>query len=101
MTEPQKAAAAAPAEKKERGAQRVLVGKVTSPKMQKTIVVEVVRSVRHPVYGKYVRIRKKYKAHDEKGQFKAGDVVEILEHRPLSREKRWKAVRLVERPAET
>ena len=101
MTEPQKAAAAAPAEKKERGAQRVLVGKVTSAKMQKTIVVEVVRSVRHPVYGKYVRIRKKYKAHDEKGQFKAGDVVEILEHRPLSREKRWKAVRLVERPAET
>jgi small subunit ribosomal protein S17 len=52
---------------------------VTSAKMQKTVVVEVVRSVKHPVYGKYVRRRKKYKAHDETQQYKVGDVVEIRE----------------------
>lgn len=79
---------------------RSLVGKVKSAKMQKTVVVEVVRSVRHPVYGKFVRIRKRYKAHDEKQEFREGDVIEIREHRPLSREKRWKAVRLVERPVQ-
>lgn len=76
---------------------RTLVGRVKSAKMQKTIVVEVVRSVRHPVYGKFVRIRKRYKAHDEKGEFREGDVVEIREHRPLSRDKRFTAVRLVTR----
>ena len=78
-----------------------LVGKVVSNKMQKTVVVEVVRSVRHPVYGKYVRRRKKYKAHDETQQYKAGDVVEIRESKPISREKRWTVIRLVERPEET
>jgi len=83
------------------GAKRTLVGKVTSAKMQKTVVVEVVRSVKHPVYGKYVRRRKKYKAHDETQQFKAGDVVEIRESKPISREKRWTVIRLVERPEET
>ena len=80
---------------------RTLIGKVTSAKMQKTVVVEVVRSVRHSVYGKYVRRRKKYKAHDETQQFKAGDVVEIREHRAISREKRWTVIRLVTRPEET
>lgn len=83
------------------GTKRTLVGKVTSAKMQKTVVVEVVRSVKHPVYGKYVRRRKKYKAHDETQQFKAGDVVEIRESKPISREKRWTVIRLVERPEET
>ncbi len=83
------------------GRKRLLVGKVTSAKMQKTVVVEVVRSVRHPVYGKYVRRRKKYKAHDEAGSFRAGDVVEIRESKPISREKRWTVVRLVRRPEET
>jgi small subunit ribosomal protein S17 len=53
------------------------------------------------VYGKYVRRRKKYKAHDETQQFKAGDVVEIREHRAISREKRWTVIRLVTRPEET
>ena len=85
----------------EQGAKRTLVGKVTSAKMTKTVVVEVTRSVRHPVYGKYVRRRAKYKAHDELGQYKAGDVVEIQEHRPLSRDKRWAVVKLVSRPEET
>ncbi|MBK6531750.1 MAG: 30S ribosomal protein S17 [Deltaproteobacteria bacterium] len=83
------------------GRKRTLIGKVTSAKMQKTVVVEVVRSVRHSVYGKYVRRRKKYKAHDETQQFKAGDVVEIREHRAISREKRWTVIRLVTRPEET
>ncbi len=85
---------------KAHGHKRTLVGRVKSAKMQKTVVVEVVRSVRHPVYKKYVRVRKAYKAHDENGQYKVGDVVEIREHRPISREKRWTVVRLVERPAE-
>jgi len=80
---------------------RTLVGRVVSAKMQKTIVVEVTRSVRHPVYGKFVRVRKKYKAHDEQSQYRAGDVVEIAEHKPLSREKRWAVVKLLERQAET
>ena len=83
------------------GTKRVLVGKVTSAKMQKTIVVEVVRSVKHPVYGKYVRRRKKYKAHDETQQYKVGDVVEIRESKPMSRDKRWTAITLVRRPEET
>jgi len=84
-----------------RGGRRSLIGRVASAKMQKTVVVEVVRSVRHPVYGKYVRVRQRYKAHDEGGQFKAGDLVEIREHKPISREKRWTVVRLIERPVET
>lgn len=79
----------------------VTIGRGTSAKMEKTVVVEVVRSVRHPIYGKYVRRRKKYKAHDENRTYKAGDVVEIREHRPLSREKRWTVIRLVDRPEET
>ena len=83
-----------------RGGRRTLIGRVASAKMQKTVVVEVVRSVRHAVYGKYVRVRTKYKAHDEKGEFRAGDLVEIREHKPISREKRWAVVRLIERPVE-
>ena len=78
---------------------RRLIGRVASAKMQKTVVVEVVRFKRDPMYKKYVRVRKRYKAHDEKNEFKTGDRVEIEEHRPLSREKRWKVVRLVDRPA--
>lgn len=84
-----------------RGGRRTLIGRVKSAKMQKTVVVEVVRAVKHPVYGKYVRVRTKYKAHDEKGEFKAGDLVEIREHKPISREKRWAVTRLIERPVET
>lgn len=82
-------------------AKRTLVGKVKSAKMEKTVVVEVVRSVRHPVYGKYIRSRKSYKAHDEEKQYKAGDVVEIIESKPMSRDKRWTVTRLVTRPEET
>jgi small subunit ribosomal protein S17 len=83
------------------GGKRVLVGRVKSAKMQKTVVVEVVRSVKHPVYGKFVRVRKRYKAHDEQGQYREGDVVEIREHSPISKDKHFIVIRLVERPAQT
>jgi small subunit ribosomal protein S17 len=89
----------AAAEGAESVSRRRLIGRIASAKMQKTVVVEVVRFKRDNVYKKYVRVRKRYKAHDEKGEFRAGDQVEIEEHRPLSREKRWKVVRLIDRPA--
>jgi small subunit ribosomal protein S17 len=76
---------------------RKLTGRVTSDKMDKTVVVEVVRYAPHAVYKKYVRTRTRFKAHDEKNECKVGDRVEIIEHRPLSREKRWKVVRIVVR----
>ncbi len=79
---------------------RKLIGRVRSDKMDKTVVVEVVRFKREGIYKKYVRVRKRYKAHDEKNEFKVGDRVEIIESRPLSREKRWAVARLVDRPAE-
>jgi len=79
---------------------RRLLGKVVSDKMQKTVVVEVVRRSRDTVYKKYVRHSDRYKAHDEKDEFKVGDRVEIMEHRPLSKDKRWKVVRLVARAVE-
>ncbi len=93
--------AATAVEAEAHGRKRTLIGKITSAKMQKTVVVEVVRSVRHATYGKYIRQRKRYKAHDEQQQFKAGDVVEIREHRAISREKRWTVIRLVERPEQS
>ena len=79
---------------------RRLIGRIVSDKMQKTVVVEVRRFKLDAVYKKYVRVRKRYKAHDEKGEYKLGDRVEILEHRPLSKSKRWLVVRLIERPAQ-
>jgi small subunit ribosomal protein S17 len=79
-----------------RGRHRALTGFVRSDKMDKTVVVEVVTLRRDPVYGKYLKSRERYKAHDEKNQYKIGDKVEIKEHRPLSREKRWIVSRLIE-----
>jgi small subunit ribosomal protein S17 len=76
---------------------RRLLGKVVSNKMDKTVVVEVVRKSRDAMYKKYVRSRDRYKAHDEKNEFKVGDRVEIMEHRPISKDKRWKVIRLVAR----
>jgi len=76
---------------------RRLIGRVKSDKMDKTVVVEVVRFKVDGMYKKYVRVRKRYKAHDEKNEYHVGDKVEIQEHRPLSKEKRFKVVRLVER----
>lgn len=83
-----------------RGARRRIVGVVTSNKMQKTVVVIVQRRVRDPKFHKYVTKRVKYKAHDEKNEYKIGDRVEIVETRPMSKDKRWRVARLVERPAE-
>jgi len=83
-----------------RAFRRKLVGRVTSSKMAKTVVVEVVRSTLDPMYKKYVRSRERYKAHDETNQYKAGDRVEIQEHAPISREKRWIVTRLIARPVE-
>ena len=82
------------------GFRRKLVGRVTSNKMDKTVVVEVGRSSLDSVYKKYVRSRARYKAHDETNQYKVGDRVEIQEHRPISRDKRWLVTRLVSRPVE-
>jgi small subunit ribosomal protein S17 len=79
------------------GFRRKMVGRVVSAKMKKTVVVEVVTHRRDPLYGKYVRSRARYKAHDEKNQFKAGDEVEIQEHSPISRGKRWIVIRLVKK----
>jgi small subunit ribosomal protein S17 len=76
---------------------RRLIGRVRSDKMTKTVVVEVIRYKLDPVYKKYVRVRTRYKAHDEQNEYRVGDRVEIVEHRPLSKEKRWKVSRLIER----
>ena len=78
-----------------RGSRKTREGYVVSDKMDKTVVVEVVTLRRDPVYGKYLKSRERYKAHDEKNQYKTGDKVEIKEHRPLSREKRWIVSRLI------
>lgn len=80
-----------------RNARRTIEGVVTSDKMAKTITVVVVRTYKHPKYGKYLRVRKKYHAHDEKGEAKTGDKVELMACRPLSRLKRWRLVRVIER----
>lgn len=85
---------------KRRGFRRRMVGRVTSDKMDKTVTVEVIRDALDPVYKKYVRRRERYKAHDEKNQYKVGDRVEITEHRPISRDKRWLVTRLVNRAVE-
>jgi len=83
----------------ERGKQKTLVGVVTSDKMEKTVIVMVNRLVLHPVYKKYVRKRKKIKAHDEQNQCHVGDKVLLMETRPLSREKRWRVKEVLERAA--
>ncbi len=80
------------------GHRKERTGIVLSNKMQKTVVVQIERTVLHRQYKKYVRIRKKYKAHDETNRCQIGDVVRIVETRPLSRDKRW-AVRSIERRA--
>ncbi|MFZ2225494.1 MAG: 30S ribosomal protein S17 [Candidatus Deferrimicrobium sp.] len=82
-----------------RGARKKLVGTVTSDKMNKTVVVRVERLVPHEVYKKYVRRRENFKAHDEKNEFRVGDRVEIVETRPMSKDKRWRVARLIERLA--
>ena len=79
------------------GAQRTLTGRVVSNKMQKTITVAVERLVKHPKYGKYVRRTTKLLAHDELGEGREGDLVDITECRRLSSRKTWRLVRVVKR----
>jgi small subunit ribosomal protein S17 len=88
-----------------RGSRRRLTGRVVNDthapgRSKKTVVVEVQRRYRDPVYGKYVKSRKRYHAHDEKEQFRTNDLIEIEESRPLSATKRWITIRLIKRPEE-
>ncbi|MFN3704853.1 MAG: 30S ribosomal protein S17 [Thermoflexales bacterium] len=76
---------------------RRLVGEVVSDKMQKTIVVRVERTFRHPLYKKVVIRSKKYKAHDENESAREGDIVQIVEHRPISKTKRWMLESIIEK----
>ena len=81
----------------ERNLRKTRVGKVISDKMDKTIVVAVVDSVKHPLYKKVVKTTYKLKAHDEANEAKVGDNVEVMETRPLSREKRWRLASIIEK----
>jgi small subunit ribosomal protein S17 len=100
MTQHAPAEAGKTQEHETHGFRRKMTGRVISAKMTKTVVVEVVSHSRDALYGKYVRSRARYKAHDEKGQYKAGDEVEIQEHSPMSRQKRFVVVRLVKKHVE-
>ena len=81
----------------ERNLRKVMIGTVTSNKMDKTIVVSVETSVRHPLYGKIVKRTYKLKAHDEKNECQTGDKVKVMETRPLSKDKRWRVVEVMEK----
>jgi small subunit ribosomal protein S17 len=81
----------------QRAARKFRVGVVVSDKMQKTVVVQIDRRMPHPVYGKMVTRSKRLKAHDEENSAKVGDTVRIMETRPLSKDKRWRLVEIVER----
>ena len=81
----------------ERNLRKVRTGKVTSDKMDKTIVVSVIDNVRHPLYKKIVKRTYKLKAHDENNEAGIGDTVRVMETRPLSKDKRWRLVEIVEK----
>jgi small subunit ribosomal protein S17 len=81
----------------ERGSRKARVGTVLSEKMEKTVIVGVQRRVAHPLYGKQVVRTKRYYVHDEDGQARQGDLVRIVETRPLSKLKRWRLVEIVEK----
>ena len=81
----------------ERNLRKVMIGTVTSNKMDKTIVVSVETSVKHPIYGKIIKRTYKLKAHDEENQCQIGDKVKVMETRPLSKDKRWRLVEVVEK----
>ncbi len=81
----------------ERNLRKTRVGKVVSDKMQKTIVVAVVDNVKHPLYNKIVKRTYKLKAHDENNECQVGDRVKVMETRPLSKDKRWRLVEIIEK----
>jgi len=84
---------------RERGKRKTLTGVVWSDKMEKTVIVMVNRLVLHPIYKKYIRKRKRVKAHDEKNECRIGDKVLLIETRPLSKEKRWRVKEILTRAA--
>lgn len=79
----------------ERNDRKTRIGVIVSDKMDKTVVVQVERQFKHPMYGKAMRRTKKFKAHDEENQYKAGSLVKIVETRPLSKDKRWRVVEVI------
>lgn len=81
----------------ERNARKVLRGTVVSDKMDKTIVVAINTSKRHPKYGRHVKFTTKFKAHDENNEARVGDIVEVMETRPLSKDKHFRLVKIVEK----
>jgi small subunit ribosomal protein S17 len=81
----------------DRNNRKTRVGKVVSDKMDKTIVVGIETLVRHPLYGKSIKRTTKFKAHDENNECKIGDKVKIMETRPLSKDKRWRLVEIIEK----
>ena len=88
------ATAVAGAERKRR---KTLRGRVVSDKMQKSVVVTIERLVKHPLYGKRIKRTSRYTAHDETNDCREGDLVEIMETRPMSKTKRWRVIRVIER----
>jgi len=82
---------------KERNRKKTQVGLVVSDVMDKTVVVQVDKIKKHPIYKKYIRSKSKYKAHDEKNEYAIGDKVVIVESRPLSKEKRWRVCKALEK----
>ena len=89
------------AQKRQRGLRKTREGIVVSDKMDKTVVVLVERLVAHPLYGRVVRRRRKYMAHDENNECRVGDIVRIIECRPLSKHKSWRVVEILQRASTT
>lgn len=81
----------------DRNLRKTRIGVVSSNKMDKTVTVSVLRRLKHPIYGKYVKKTTKYMAHDEQNQCSIGDLVRIMETRPLSKNKRWRLVEVIEK----
>lgn len=81
----------------ERNLRKVRIGRVSSDKMDKTIVVEVLNNVKHPLYGKIIKRTYKLKAHDENNECQIGDKVKVMETKPISKDKRWRLVEVVEK----
>jgi small subunit ribosomal protein S17 len=81
----------------DRALRKTRIGMVVSDKMEKTVVVAVQRLVRHPLYGRIVKLTSKIKAHDEANECKVGDKVKVMETRPLSKDKRWRIVNIIEK----
>jgi len=84
-------------EENNRNSRKERIGVVVSNKMQKSITVSVERKLKHPIYGKFTKLSKKFMAHDENGDCNIGDTVKIMETRPMSKRKRWRLVEILER----